>query len=393
MIRQKINTIGLSRFGSTIFYSALEDARDKKIARPNPVFQSRTKPTFTEEAKKLWERIKARAILPKVNQKSLFSHLNIVSTQRLLKLRDQKKSLDILYVLEHKDPKHRTKDVLLVLWGEYKKEKNIRKDLDYKLDYQDFFDWVDNNEKNLNIPRVTYLNSEQQKLYKANLENDTVKIFGGLADTSTTQGDKPGFAAFVMDDDHNIYIAEKERNEFQHSSFLSGSDVSCAGLLKIKHGKVIAISNESGHYKPDDLDLAIAITVLRDKNVLDPNFVIVKSKFPLKTYGDAIIDTPGLYWIARALKGYKRKQYVDPNSFVRNVLDKYAQSKGTDTYSQTKSYLDKPPTKDEVQTDTLPKVEKTGRKPRIRWPNMRQLIKAKSSAQPEEKITKLYNNQ
>lgn len=296
-------------------------------------------------------------------------------------------------MLEHKDPKHRTKDVLLVLWGEYKKEKNIKKDLDFKSDYQDFFDWVDKNEANLNIPRVTYLNLEQQKLYKANLDNNAVKIFGGPADTSTTQGDKPGFAAFVMDNEHNVYIAEKERNEFQHSSFLSGADVSCAGLLKIKHGKVIAISNESGHYKPDDLDLAIAITVLRDKNILAPNFVIVQSKFPFKAYGDAVIDTPGLYWVARALKGYKRKQYVDPNTFVNNVLKKYSLSKGSDTYSQAISYLDKPSQPEQIQTENPQIVKATGRKPRIRWPNMRLLIKAKSNKSPEEKIIKTLKNQ
>lgn len=385
-ILKKIKNIGISRFGSEAFFSALKDSRGREISTLNPVFISRKKLNTVKKIKIGWESIKSRVMKQKSKNKPNFSHLNIISTQRLLKLREQKKKLDILYVLEHKDPMHRTKDVLLALWGEFKKEKNISKDLDFNSDYQDFFKWVDSNEKNLNIPRVTYLNPEQQTLYKANLENNTVKIFGGPADTSTTQGDKAGFAAFVMDEDQNIYIAEKERNEFQHSSFLSGSDVSCAGLLKIKHGKVIAISNESGHYKPDDLDLAIAITVLRNKNVLAPNFVIVQSYFPFKTYGDAVIDTPGLYWLARALKGYKRKQTVDPDTFVRNVFNKYAQLKGTDTYSQAISYLDKPPKVDESQSETPNEALKTGRKPRIRWPNMRLLLKAKSSKSPSENV-------
>lgn len=74
-IRKKINTIGLSRFGSDIFYSALEDARDKKKVIPNPVFKSRKKPSFFKKTRMRLESLTSLFVRSKVKEKSPFSHL------------------------------------------------------------------------------------------------------------------------------------------------------------------------------------------------------------------------------------------------------------------------------------------------------------------------------
>jgi hypothetical protein len=59
-----------------------------------------------------------------------------------------------------------------------------------------------------------------------------------------------GVAAYVWSQESELFIAEHRGNVFHHSSFLSGQRVRCAGMIKIDNGRVSAISNNSGHYKP-----------------------------------------------------------------------------------------------------------------------------------------------
>lgn len=56
-----------------------------------------------------------------------------------------------------------------------------------------------------------------------------------------------------------------DRAAMHHSSFLSGADVMCAGTLEVIEGKLIYISNNSGHYKPNIDDLqAVCNAILID---------------------------------------------------------------------------------------------------------------------------------
>jgi hypothetical protein len=59
-----------------------------------------------------------------------------------------------------------------------------------------------------------------------------------------------GVAAFVWSEEGELFIGEHRGHVFHHSSFVSGRRVRCAGMIKVDNGKVSAISNNSGHYKP-----------------------------------------------------------------------------------------------------------------------------------------------
>ena len=48
----------------------------------------------------------------------------------------------------------------------------------------------------------------------------------------------------------NLYVGIKQSGAFQHSSFVHGSRISAAGLIKIKHGQLRSLSPLSGHYRP-----------------------------------------------------------------------------------------------------------------------------------------------
>jgi len=55
---------------------------------------------------------------------------------------------------------------------------------------------------------------------------------------------------FVADTSFRLYVGIKQSGAFQHSSFLHGSRISAAGLIKIKNGRITKLSPLSGHYRP-----------------------------------------------------------------------------------------------------------------------------------------------
>jgi hypothetical protein len=55
---------------------------------------------------------------------------------------------------------------------------------------------------------------------------------------------------FVADTSFRLYVGIKQSGAFQHSSFLHGSRISAAGLIKIKDGRLLKLSPLSGHYRP-----------------------------------------------------------------------------------------------------------------------------------------------
>lgn len=55
---------------------------------------------------------------------------------------------------------------------------------------------------------------------------------------------------FVADTSFRLYVGIKQSGSFQHSSFLHGSRISAAGVIKIKNGRLAKLSPLSGHYRP-----------------------------------------------------------------------------------------------------------------------------------------------
>lgn len=55
---------------------------------------------------------------------------------------------------------------------------------------------------------------------------------------------------FVSDTSFRLYVGIKNAGAFQHSSFVKGSRISAAGLIKIKDGRLRSLKPLSGHYRP-----------------------------------------------------------------------------------------------------------------------------------------------
>ena len=72
---------------------------------------------------------------------------------------------------------------------------------------------------------------------------------------------------FVADTSFNLYVGIKQSGAFQHSSFLHGSRISSAGLIKIRDGSIKLLQPRSGHYRPPASNFLAFIHALRAKGV------------------------------------------------------------------------------------------------------------------------------
>ena len=72
---------------------------------------------------------------------------------------------------------------------------------------------------------------------------------------------------FVADTSFRLYIGIKQSGAFQHSSFLHGSRIAAAGLIKVKDGQLRSLSPLSGHYRPPTRNFRAFVHSLNEAKV------------------------------------------------------------------------------------------------------------------------------
>ncbi|PRP86409.1 hypothetical protein PROFUN_05328 [Planoprotostelium fungivorum] len=72
---------------------------------------------------------------------------------------------------------------------------------------------------------------------------------------------------FVTDSQFNLYVGAKEAGKFQHTSFLAGGRVTCAGLIQIKEGILMSLAPLSGHYKCSSKHFELFVNKLEERGV------------------------------------------------------------------------------------------------------------------------------
>lgn len=126
---------------------------------------------------------------------------------------------------------------------------------------------------------VEYVHPEDLYRYKLNIQEGLLFDFRNKKVT-TRQGIfriSRGRAIFVVDGSGNIYISEfAKEGYFHHSSFLAGRPVAMAGEIWIEGGKIIRLTDVSGHYRPDKYMLDQLLYYLRDQGV-DLGETIIRS--------------------------------------------------------------------------------------------------------------------
>ncbi|KAL2063493.1 hypothetical protein VTL71DRAFT_5298 [Oculimacula yallundae] len=95
---------------------------------------------------------------------------------------------------------------------------------------------------------------------------------------------------FVADTSFRLYVGIKQSGAFQHSSFLHGSRISAAGLIKVKNGRLAKLSPLSGHYRPPVSNFRAFIHSMKDAGV-DMSHVSISRSYTVLIGLEAYVKT------------------------------------------------------------------------------------------------------
>ncbi|MGD1908340.1 MAG: DUF4157 domain-containing protein [Leptolyngbyaceae cyanobacterium] len=132
--------------------------------------------------------------------------------------------------------------------------------------------------KNKKKTRVKYLDKTSREQYELKggnpltqqvTDSDTGKVSQQPFDTSEmfSKVAGKGFGIYVMSPDGSLYSHAHKVGLFHHSSFLAGLPTAGAGEIKVINGAVKKITNKSGHYQPNDKQMAQTLQELRARGV------------------------------------------------------------------------------------------------------------------------------
>jgi hypothetical protein len=123
---------------------------------------------------------------------------------------------------------------------------------------------------------------------------------------------------FVADTSFRLYVGIKASGSFQHSSFLQGSRISAAGLIKIKNGRLTSLSPLSGHYRPPASSFRAFVHGLRDQGV-DMHRVSISKSYAVLVGLEAYTKTraKGREALRRATR--HKERLLDPELAARRA--------------------------------------------------------------------------
>ncbi|KAG0458408.1 hypothetical protein HPP92_023565 [Vanilla planifolia] len=143
---------------------------------------------------------------------------------------------------------------------------------------QPFFYWLDvgvGKEVNLEeCPRPTlqhqcirYLGPKEREAFEVVVEDGRLIYKKSRERLDTKGGPKGSKWIFVLSTSKNLYVGQKKKGMFQHSSFLAGGATSAAGRLVVENGFLKAVWPHSGHYRPTEENFQEFMSFLEENNV------------------------------------------------------------------------------------------------------------------------------
>ncbi|XP_031397571.1 IQ domain-containing protein IQM6-like [Punica granatum] len=143
---------------------------------------------------------------------------------------------------------------------------------------QPFFYWLDIGEgKETNLDWcarsklqqqcIKYLGTEERKAYEVSVEDGEFlyRQSGKLLDTR--EGPPDAKWIFVLSTSKILYVGQKSKGTFQHSSFLAGGATLAAGRLFVEEGILKAVWPHSGHYLPTEENFQELMSFLEEHKV------------------------------------------------------------------------------------------------------------------------------
>ncbi|XP_030924803.1 IQ domain-containing protein IQM6-like [Quercus lobata] len=152
---------------------------------------------------------------------------------------------------------------------------------------QPFFYWLDVGEgKEVNHERcsrmklqqqcIRYLGPAERKAYEVVVQDGKLIFNHSSEFLHTVGGPENAKWIFVLSTFKTLYVGLKNKGTFQHSSFMAGGAILCAGRLEVEDGIVKAVWPHSGHYQPTVENFQEFLSFLKERNV-DLNNVKVEN--------------------------------------------------------------------------------------------------------------------
>ncbi|KAL8456242.1 hypothetical protein ACS0TY_034455 [Phlomoides rotata] len=183
--------------------------------------------------------------------------------------KDEKaRKLALQHWLEAIDPRHRYGHNLQFYYANWLQCESM----------QPFFYWLDIGEgRNVNLERcprsklqqqcIKYLGPNERSDYEVTVSDGkfTFKQSGKLLDTR--EGPEDVKWIFVLSASKILFVGQKKKGVFQHSSFLAGGATLSAGRLVVEDGFLKAVWPHSGHYLPTEENFDEFMAFLVQHNV------------------------------------------------------------------------------------------------------------------------------
>lgn len=113
-----------------------------------------------------------------------------------------------------------------------------------------------------------FYTEEERQQHRLQFKNGLAYTFNGdLFDTTSYNAAHSGenFAIFVIGEDNNFYANDHLGIAVHHSSEFAGQDIVGAGEISVSKGKIVSISNKSGHYRPPASNMLVTLGLLKEK--------------------------------------------------------------------------------------------------------------------------------
>ncbi|KAG6513398.1 IQ domain-containing protein IQM6-like [Zingiber officinale] len=184
---------------------------------------------------------------------------------------ERAQKLALQHWLEAIDPRHRYGHNLQFYYDRWLQCESM----------QPFFYWLDVGEgKEVNLEQhctrsklqqqcIKYLGPKEREAYEVIIDDDDGKFLYRQSRQvlDTSDGPKGAKWIFVLSTSKKLYVAEKKKGTFQHSSFLAGGATSAAGQLVVEDGILKAVWPHSGHYRPTEKNFQEFMRFLEENNV------------------------------------------------------------------------------------------------------------------------------
>ncbi|KAJ7955910.1 IQ domain-containing protein [Quillaja saponaria] len=140
---------------------------------------------------------------------------------------------------------------------------------------QPFFYWLDIGDgKEINLVKcsrttlhrqcIKYLGPKEREEFEVIVENGKLVYRKSGVLVETIEGSK---WIFVLSTSRALYVGQKKKGLFQHSSFLAGAAITAAGRLVAHDGVLEAIWPYSGHYLPTEENFKEFVSFLEENKV------------------------------------------------------------------------------------------------------------------------------